>query len=228
MLDQAKSVLNWIATSLGASRRRLNPQSAPTATGLIDLDGAGTKETAKDLTYLRLVSGGWRDLINKHWSVDDFSSKYFDLTEVDQSVFRAQNPIEEAEAIAAHFLTLHGNSNIEDGAAIRVFPEDLIDLQIRVSSDGERGGSTGVGLVDARHHDLSGSQDSLKKLTERILHDHYRGGDRIRILVEHQMACQLIRARKGGHTLSAKTIAFYDKVMVAYRSKNPTWYQSAT
>jgi hypothetical protein len=56
MLDQAKSVLNRIATSLGASRRRLDPQSASSATSLINPLGAEAKKAIKDLTYLRPVS----------------------------------------------------------------------------------------------------------------------------------------------------------------------------
>jgi hypothetical protein len=211
--------------AVGENRRPSVVIQSPSMT-TPDAQVAPSTELRTPVTYLRLFSGGSKDLLNKYWHVDEFSLKFFDLTTDNQSVFRAADATEEAEAIAAHFLTLRFNDRIKECAAIRIYSTDLLDLPIRVSSAGEEGGSTGVSAVDARHHDLSGDADSIKCLAGRILHDRDRGGDRIRVLGEHQMACQLLRTKETESNLDRKSTEHYERVMAKYREKNQTWNPS--
>jgi hypothetical protein len=225
MLDLAKSAFSRIVTSLGGKRRQPEPFYATPLVGIIGTNDSEAIKSRYCLAYLRIVSGGWRELISKYLTAEEFSSRYFGLEDPEQSVFRAENPFEEAEAIAAHFLSLHGNAIVKEGVAIRIYPADIFDLPIQVSARGEIAGSTGINSVDARHHDLAANEDSLKKLSERILRDHYLGGDRIRVVGNHQMVCQLVRAVDGENNLSTKSKNLYDKVMKDYRKKTPNWDQ---
>jgi hypothetical protein len=68
------------------------------------------------------------------------------------SVYRVDAGIEEAKAVAAHYLTL-ARQSFKNVSALRIEVHDLTGLQIAVR---ETPGDTGIAEIDARHCELLG------------------------------------------------------------------------
>jgi hypothetical protein len=103
------------------------------------------------------------------------------------SVYSVTVGIDEAKAIAAHYLTLKRN-HIDTVWALRIEPHDLDDLGIEVQ---ETAGDTGVAEVDAKHRDLLGSSGQFEVLAERLHDTISRGEDRLRALEKIQIEYHL-------------------------------------
>jgi hypothetical protein len=68
------------------------------------------------------------------------------------SVYSVNAGIEEAKAVAAHYLTL-ARQSFKSVSALRIEPQDLAGLEIAVR---ETPGDTGIAEVDAKHRELMG------------------------------------------------------------------------
>jgi hypothetical protein len=102
-------------------------------------------------------------------------------------VYRSANEIEEAQAIATHFLTLTERNSLEPRVAIRIYSGELQECGIGLSAAGEVPGTTGYAPVDQRHFDLKGQPQSFQRLTSLIVADFEVGGDRMRHLGKYQL-----------------------------------------
>ena len=103
------------------------------------------------------------------------------------SVYNVTPGIEEARAIAAHYLTL-ARQSFKSVSALRIEPQDLDGLAIIVQ---ETVGDTGIAEVDAKHRELIGGNEGFADLTQRLLNAIRRGEDRVRILGELQLKHQV-------------------------------------
>lgn len=70
------------------------------------------------------------------------------------SVYRVNAGIEEAKAVAAHYLTL-ARQSFKSVSALRIELQDLTGLEIAVR---EAPGDTGIAKIDARHCELWGAR----------------------------------------------------------------------
>lgn len=103
------------------------------------------------------------------------------------SVYRVNAGIEEAKAVAAHYLTL-ARQSFKSVSALRIELQDLTGLEIAVR---EAPGDTGIAEIDARHCELLGGQEGFAGLTQRLLVAIRRGEDRVRIVGEIQLKHQV-------------------------------------
>ena len=99
------------------------------------------------------------------------------------SVYSVTPGIEEARAIAAHYLTL-ARQSFKTVSALRIEPHDLGGLAIMTR---ETVGDTGISDVDTAHRELVGSNEEVLNLTQRLLDAIRRGEDRVRIVGELQL-----------------------------------------
>jgi hypothetical protein len=102
------------------------------------------------------------------------------------SVYRVTAGIEEAKAVAAHYLTLARHS-FKSVSALRIELQDLRGLEITVR---ESLGDTGIAEIDAKHCELLGDQEGFAGLTQRLLIAIRHGEDRVRIVGEIQLRHQ--------------------------------------
>lgn len=103
------------------------------------------------------------------------------------SVYRVNAGIEEAKAVAAHYLTL-ARQSFKSVSALRIELQDLTGLEIAVR---EAPGDTGIAEIDARHCELLRGQEGFAGLTQRLLVAIRRGEDRVRIVGEIQLKHQV-------------------------------------
>jgi hypothetical protein len=103
------------------------------------------------------------------------------------SVYRVNTGIEEAKAVAAHYLTL-ARQSFKSVSALRIELQDLMDLEIAVR---ETPGDTGIAEIDAKHCELTGGQAGFAALTQRLLDAIRRGEGRVRIIGEIQLKHQV-------------------------------------
>jgi hypothetical protein len=103
------------------------------------------------------------------------------------SVYRVNAGIEEAKAVAAHYLTL-ARQSFKSVSALRIELQDLTGLEIAVR---ETPGDTGIAEIDAKHCELMGGQEGFAGLTQRLLVAIRRGEDRVRIVGEIQLKHQV-------------------------------------
>jgi hypothetical protein len=103
------------------------------------------------------------------------------------SVYRVNAGIEEAKAVAAHYLTL-ARQSFKSVSALRIELQDLTDLEIAVR---ETPGDTRIAEIDAKHCELMGGQEGFAGLTQRLLVAIRRGEDRVRIVGEIQLKHQV-------------------------------------
>jgi hypothetical protein len=99
------------------------------------------------------------------------------------SVYSVTPGIEEARAIAAHYLTL-ARQSFKNVSALRIEPQDLDGLAIIVQ---ETAGDTGIAEVDAAHRELISGNEEVIDLTHRLLNAIRRGEDRVRMVGELQL-----------------------------------------
>lgn len=99
------------------------------------------------------------------------------------SVFRATNPIEELQNVAAYLQTNQGS--VEKTFALRISDEDCQCAGIKV--DSEARGETGLHLIDARHANLTGTPEAFIQLSVRIVGKIWEGEDRLRVFPSHQI-----------------------------------------
>jgi hypothetical protein len=103
------------------------------------------------------------------------------------SVYNITPGIEEARAIAAHYLTL-ARQSFKSVSALRIEPRDLDGLAIIIQ---ETVGDTGIAEIDAAHCELIGTIEGFADLTQRLLNAIRSGEDRVRILGELQLKHQV-------------------------------------
>jgi hypothetical protein len=103
------------------------------------------------------------------------------------SVYSVTAGIEEAKAIAAHYLTL-ARQSFKNVSALRIELQDLVSLEIAVR---ETPGDTGIAEIDAKHREVIGGQEGFASLTQRLLDAIRRGEDRVRIVGEIQLKHQV-------------------------------------
>ena len=103
------------------------------------------------------------------------------------SVYRVNVGIEEAKAVAAHYLTL-ARQSFKSVSALRIELQDLTGLEIAVK---ETPGDTGVAEIDAKHCELMGDQEVFTGLTQRLRDAIRHGEDRVRMVGEIQLKHQV-------------------------------------
>jgi hypothetical protein len=103
------------------------------------------------------------------------------------SVYRVNAGIEEARAVAAHYLTL-ARQSFKSVSALRIELQDHTGLEIAIR---ETPGDTGIAEIDAKHCELTGGQEGFAGLTQRLLDAIRRGEDRVRIIGEIQLKHQV-------------------------------------
>ncbi len=107
--------------------------------------------------FTRVLIGKAHSLLNYELDPQAMASQCFDLDRPEQSVYQSMSDIEEARAVAAHFLTLTERNQFEPRVAIRIYRKELEQCSIGLSVVGEVPGTTGYTPVDRMHFDLSSS-----------------------------------------------------------------------
>lgn len=115
------------------------------------------------------------------------------------SVYNVTAGVEEAEAVAAHYLTMvPSRLSLEIVSALRIEAQDLEDVEMVVD---KTEGDTGITRVDTAHRDLIGDRDAFEALTQRIHAAIRRGEDRLRVVgpiqIKHQIEAFLGRNSDG-------------------------------
>lgn len=130
--------------------------------------------TGRDM-FVRVINGKlakWQE--GSPDSVDALLKSHFtDVRGV--SIFRVSNDIDECEVAAA--VKLNSGSLPKDAAVVRVPVEVLNELSITPK---RTLGSTGVGPVDQRHHDLIPDPKQLRLLVTKLLELQLEGCDLVR------------------------------------------------
>lgn len=193
LIDHFRS---WISRRF--QRRKPSTEPGGARTGEVHATRQQTASAQRNPTrtypvYLRAVLGKVKKLMSDPLTANHWANEYFDLQTTEHSVYRADNEFQEAQAVAAHLLTVRSRNNIESMVAIRIYNDDISQCGLSLSLPGTVPGETGYAPVDARHFDLRGNQECAKRLIELIVEDFSAGGDRIR----HVGAYQLYRALKG-------------------------------
>jgi hypothetical protein len=109
-----------------------------------------------------------------------------------QSVYQANTPLEEVEAVSAFALSNHQVIGLTVYHIIRIDWADLeaLGAHTQVSDDP---GTTGVVPVDFRHRDIPGDPGLLLDLVRRVRSEAERGEDRFRWLATFMQRRQLER-----------------------------------
>ncbi len=138
--------------------------------------------------FTRVLIGKAHSLLNYELDPQAMASQCFDLDRPEQSVYQSMSDIEEARAVAAHFLTLTERNQFEPRVAIRIYRKELEQCSIGLSVVGEVPGTTGYTPVDRMHFDLRGDRDSFQRLAKLIVNDFVAGGDRFRHVGTYQLS----------------------------------------
>lgn len=137
----------------------------------------------------------------KEWTgktpkIDSLLRNCFDIAPIDPnsqhvvSVYDASTSEEELECVAGLFQRRGASGNTaEVQYGLRILASDC-DL-VGIAHVAENEGRIGIPRVDRRHVNLAGTQEQFTELVKRILREMWKGDERLRIFVPHQLDGQI-------------------------------------
>ena len=136
--------------------------------------------------FVRCFVGGSERWFKQGTVGDGICKSLFGMDADDRSVFLVDSEKEETLAAAAYYCSLKRDHTVPC-LLLRIRRPDLKGL-VKARC---RSGSTGIKGVDAIHHDLLASYNSLEQSIERAADAFVQGEDRVRIVGRSQLRRQL-------------------------------------
>jgi hypothetical protein len=143
------------------------------------------------MAFIRVMCGSGNSDYNK-WVMGDHTANqlmhYIIGDDFSPSVYQVETEIEEARAMAAHYLLLTARPALTTISALRIKHHEITDLQIEIE---RQEGTTHIRDIDAKHYNLHGTRAKFEALFRTLYEAVRRGEDRVRVLGKSQLTYQL-------------------------------------